>query len=438
MIRLSLRLRSFVAAIIALLFFIPLTVITLERAFTNSLSESMLQQLRVQSLTLISEFEMENDTPYMPEQLFNDQLNIPDSGLYAFVLINGKTVWQSISTLNWQQQPDFPNSSLGSELFLSQFDFSTPYFLFAYTAEFETTSGYAPVSFYILQDRKTFDDERSVFAKTLWYWLGLIAALLLALLFVSLNTAISPIDKLIEQIDDAQAGKTSRINKTYPPELEKLKSSVNQLLDSEETQRTRYKNSLSDLAHSLKTPLAVLTGNTEIPHSAKEPLTQIGNIIQRQLKRAVAGTGAGWEKSQPIAPVITKLVNAMDKVYADKELSIQQDVNPEASFRGDTTDIMELIGNLLDNACKAANSCIKISAQPTANLLIISVEDDGPGIPQKDRKALLTRGKRLDSYNDGQGIGMALVCDLVSAYKGKLEIHDSPLGGALVMVHLPQ
>jgi two-component system sensor histidine kinase PhoQ len=315
---LSLRLRSFAAAILALLIFIPLTALTLEKAFTSSLSQSMQQQLQIQSLTLISEFEMDGKRPSMPEQLFNDQLNIPGSGLYAFIELNGELIWQSLSTLNWQQKPDFQSPSIGSEQFIDDYELLKNYFLYAYTAEFESDVTYVPVSFYILQDKRTFIAEQGQFASTLWKWLGLIALLLLILLLLSLNAALLPINKLIEQINLAESGKVQRIEQSYPPELEKLKNSINHLLLAEQQQRSRYKNSLSDLAHSLKTPLAVLAGSKDLSPEALEPIAQIDNQIQRQLKRAVAGNSGAWEQAIEVHGVVKKLFNAMAKVYADK------------------------------------------------------------------------------------------------------------------------
>jgi two-component system sensor histidine kinase PhoQ len=439
MSQLSLRLRSFAAALLALIIFIPLTALTLEQAFSNSLSQSMLQQLQVQSLTLISEFEMDGDIPVMPEQLFNDQLNIPGSGLYAFIEKNGVPIWQSLSTLNWQQKPDFTPPIIGSEQFTENFELINKYFLFAYTAEFESIDEYIPISFYILQDKQTFEAEQQHFANTLWKWLGLIALLLLILLLFSLNAALLPINKLIEQIKLAEAGKVKRIEQSYPPELEKLKTSINNLLNTEQQQRSRYKNSLSDLAHSLKTPLAVLAGSKDLPHEALEPITQIDNQIQRQLKRAVAGSSGGWEEAIEVHAVVNKLNNAMHKVYADKNLQIISDkVSPTSTFQGDITDLMELLGNLLDNACKAAQGIVKIEALNQASNLLINIEDDGPGIPTEKREVLLNRGTRLDSYTEGQGIGMAVVTDLVSAYQGQLEISDSELGGAKISLRFPQ
>ncbi len=437
---LSLRLRSFAAAVLALLIFIPLTAVTLEQAFNGSLSQSMLQQLRVQSLTLISEFELDStgSQAQMPEQLYNDQFNIPGSGLYAFIQSHDGVLWQSLSTLNWQQQPKFVAPDIGDEVFIEDFSMQNNYFLYAYTAEFESSEGYQPVSFYILQDKQVFNTEKSKFANTLWNWLGLIALLLLILLLVSLNAALLPISRLNKQIRQAESGQLKRIDQRYPPELEKLKNSINNLLDTEKLQRSRYKNSLSDLAHSLKTPLAVLSGTEGLPEQAKEPINQINLQIQRQLKRAVAATTSTFEQAIPIEPVVDKLFNAMDKVYADKHLSLSHDIPHQAlGFQGDMTDLMEILGNVLDNACKAAVKQVTLSVLTSPNTLLIHIEDDGPGIPTDKREQLLERGTRLDSYKEGQGIGMAVVADLVCAYQGQLEIKQSDLGGAKLTLIFP-
>ena len=425
---------------LALLIFIPLTAVTLEQAFNGSLSQSMLHQLRVQSLTLISEFELDNKASQaqMPEQLYNEQFNIPDSGLYAFIQSQDGVLWQSLSTLNWQQQPDFFAPVIGAEVFIEDFLMQNNYFLYAYTAEFETSLGYQPVSFYVLQDKQVFNIEKSKFANTLWNWLGLIALLLLILLLVSLNAALLPISRLNKQIRQAESGQLKRIDQRYPPELEKLKTSINNLLDTEQQQRSRYKNSLNDLAHSLKTPLAVLSGTTGLPEQAKEPISQINLQIQRQLKRAVAGTSSTFEQAVSIKPVVDKLFNAMNKIYADKHLTLTHDIQHHTlGFHGDITDLMEILGNVLDNACKAAFKQVTLSVQTSLNILLIHIEDDGPGIPKDKREQLLERGTRLDSYKEGQGIGMAVVADLVSAYQGQLEIKQSNLGGAKLTLIFP-
>lgn len=436
----SLRLRAFAAALLALVIFIPLTAITLEQAFNGSLSQSMLQQLRVQSLTLISEFELSEsgNEALMPEQLYNDQFNLPESGLYAFIQAKNRMLWQSLSTLNWQKSYKFVPPGIGQERFVEDFQMDDDYFLYAYTAEFETEQDFEAVSFFILQDKQIFNAEKQKFANTLWKGLGLISLLLLILLIVSLNAALWPLNRLNSQIRLAESGQLKRIEQHYPPELEKLKSSINHLLDTEQQQRSRYKNSLSDLAHSLKTPLAVLSGTAGLPEQAKEPIKQIDQQIQRQLKRAVAGSTGAFDQMVMIKPVVDKLLSAMGKVYAEKNLSLSSQFQQEnVGFNGDITDLMEVLGNILDNACKAAKSNVQLSVSTKPNKLVIQIEDDGPGIPIAKREQLLARGVRLDSYKEGQGIGMAVVADLVSAYQGQLNITHSQLGGAKLILTFP-
>ncbi|MGS2720820.1 ATP-binding protein [Paraglaciecola aestuariivivens] len=438
--KLSLRIRAFAAALLTLIIFIPLTAVTLEQAFNSSLSQSMLQQLRVQSLSLISEFELSEDglEAEMPELLYNDQFNMPDSGLYAFIQNKQAILWQSLSALNWQANLHFSTPDIGQEAFIEDFPLEQSYFLYAYTAEFEAPQGFQAVSFVILQDKQVFNQEKQKFAATLWKWLGLIAVLLLVLLLVSLNAALWPLSRLNQQIRLAESGQIERIEQSFPPELEKLKGSINHLLDTEQQQRSRYKNSLSDLAHSLKTPLSVLAGTAGLPEQAKAPISQIDQQIQRQLKRAVAGANSGFEQKVLIQPLVEQLVNAMQKVHADKHLSIEAYFDKQQqTFNGDKTDLMEILGNLLDNACKAARTEVSLKVKSDSLNLKLIVEDDGPGIPKDKRQQLLARGVRLDSYQEGQGIGMAVVADLVSAYLGQLDISQSELGGAKVLLSFP-
>ena len=151
----------------------------------------------------------------------------------------------------------------------------------------------------------------------------------------------------------------------------------------------------------------------------------------------MAGSGSGWEQAEPIAPIVDKLTAAMGKIYRPKNLDFQQQIADGVVFHGDKTDLLELLGNLMDNACKAARKTILVTVQLIDNKLDIGIEDDGPGIAPGDRKALLTRGKRLDSYQEGQGIGLAVVADLVAAYQGQLEMMDSELGGAKIRLRFP-
>lgn len=432
----SLKKRSLLAALVSLTLFIPLAAITLEQAFVSSLTQSMRSQLSLQSLMLISEFEFQNTRATMPESLANDGFNLPDSGLYAYIFHQNTPLWRSASSLG-RDDPLPPAPATGEERFHSlNFD-SEVFFTFSFTAEFENTGQYDEVTFYLIQDKHQFNQEVYQFTLTLWKWLGLLALLLMGLLVFSLLTALRPLSHLIQQLRRIEQGEIHQISQTYPEELEKLKFNINHLLTSEQQQRERYKNSLGDLAHSLKTPLAVLRGMPTLPGAAQEPVTQLDNIIQRQLKRAVINSQQQRTTPQPFKPAVQSLLNAMSKVYADKGLHLTEKIDNSSVFYGDKTDLMELLGNLLDNACKAAKQEVQIQITQSEQHVSIQVEDDGPGIPEQDRQHLLNRGARLDSYQQGQGIGMAVVSDLVIAYNGTLHIGGSELGGARFELRFP-
>ncbi|AWL11705.1 Histidine kinase [Saliniradius amylolyticus] len=434
MIKLSLKLRTFLAALVVLVVFVPLTAFTLERAFTNSLSQSIRDQLELQTLALISEFEMQNNEVRMPQRLFDNRMNLPGSGTYAFISLNKLAAWQSASAVNWSSQPDLHRPPVGQAFFGRQSLQGNTYFQYSYTAEFADGGRIFPVTFHTLQEGRLFDQELSAFRQTLWRWLGAVAAALILVLALSLRAALNPISRLDKSIQAMEQGRIQRLDDAFPPELHKLTDSLNHLLDSEQQQRQRYHNSLGDLAHSLKTPLAVLKGLNTLPEQAQEPVSQIEHIINRQLKRAVAGAGSGLQSTQPIKPVADALLRAMDKIYQARQLNLNSDISDSACVPMDKTDLNEVLGNLLDNGCKAARSQVTVFARREANLWQLGVEDDGPGITEEQQQQLLARGQRLDTYRDGQGLGLALVADIAHAYHGELHIEPGSLGGARVFI----
>lgn len=435
---LSLRLRSLVLAIIALALFLPTTVVTLDTAYTSSLTQAKYNELKLMGLALISAFELEGDTPYMPELLNDEQLNLPESGYMAAIVFRDHVVWQSASSLYHSLTKTPLTPSVGEEQFNEEFaapfDQHRPYFTYAYSAEFEALSDFEPVHFYIFNDKADFNHERKTFSRTLWQYLTMLGLGLLVILLIGLNRVLSPVRLLISEIRRATKGDTQQLSEQYPPEFSGLQNSINQLLKSEADQRTRYKNSLGDLAHSLKTPLAVALGTPNLPDDAKEPLRQIDALIQRQLKRATLGATA-WEKPEAIEDVVTSINNALSKVYRDKALEFE--VTGTGLFWGDKTDLMEMLGNVLDNASKAAKKKIAINISMSEQWSQVNIHDDGPGIATDKIEQLLTRGQRLDTYQEGQGIGMAVVADLVDAYQGQLHIARSELGGAAITLRFP-
>ncbi|OFC69327.1 ATP-binding protein [Alteromonas confluentis] len=440
MTNLSLRLRSILLALVALIVFIPVTVITLDKAYTESLTQAKHNELKLMNLALVSAFELDGDTPYMPEVLYEEQLNLPDSGYIGLIIFRNKVVWKSASALNNAviAQPLSPD--VGDERFVTEDSGALSnidsYFSYAFTAEFASDSGFEAVHFYILNNRAEFNIERDAYLDTLWQWLLLLSAGLLILLIVGINVVLAPVRGLIREIRLTASGHQPALDNTYPVEFTPLKNSINRLLEAEAQQRSRYKNSLGDLAHSLKTPLAAAMGTPALPDDAYESLVQIDHIIQRQLKRAAAAK-SGWQASVDVAPVVDKLFSAMLKVHRDAELTLTREGDASCQFEGDGTDLMEMLGNVVDNACKAASSRVLVSLSRQQGWSHITIEDDGPGIPDDQKDALLERGERLDTYTEGQGIGLAVVADLVAIYEGRLDIADSHLGGAAITLSFP-
>lgn len=437
--QLSLKLRTVLFAITILAVFAPLTVVVLDDAYTDSLTQAKMNELRLMNLGLLSAFELDGDTPYMPEFLYEEQLNLPDSGYLGLIVFRNKVIWQSPSAIEYTLSPPTLQVPVGSEAFddnfAAPFD-NEQYFAYAFTAEFASDTDFEPVRFYIFNNKQRFTEERFAFVSTTWQWMLALSAILLLFIVLGLSLILAPVRALIDEISLTSRGKQKQLNATYPKEFDSLKQSINALLHAEAAQRTRYKNSLGDLAHSLKTPLAVALGTQGMPPQGSESLYQIDSIIRRQLKRASAGSD-GWQTPVKVYPIIIKVADAMDKVYQDKQLDIAIEGMENARFHGDKTDLMELCGNVLDNACKAAQKMITVTVTEQDNWLSITVEDDGPGIPDHQKQQLLERGKRLDTYAEGHGIGMALVSDLITAYEGQLLIQDAHNGGAKITLRFP-
>jgi two-component system sensor histidine kinase PhoQ len=218
---------------------------------------------------------------------------------------------------------------------------------------------------------------------------------------------------------------------------------MNALLRSDRERLLRYRNTLGNLAHSLKTPLAVARSLATTPQ-LQEQITRMDDIVGYQLKRAAMSGGAGLGSAPiEVAGVIESLRVTLQKVYADKGIDIQLQVDANARYIGDQGDLLEIAGNILDNACKWCRTQVLLTAAPLITPgtrregLILIIEDDGPGIAIEKREHVLKRGARLDERVSGQGIGLSVVQEVAQLSGGSVNIDTSSLGGAKITVRLP-
>lgn len=434
----SLNLRIILSATLVLVIFITLTAAALNRAFYDSTESALRDKLTSQLYALMAAAEIDEKRVSMPSDELDALLGLPSSGVYAFITDqNTLTLWQSSSVLS--ATPPDPVSLKGGEKRFNKLSIGeAEYYNLAYGINWESDNTRLALTFNITSDLDSFNKQIQQYRKTLWGWLLAMAFLLLISQGIILRWGLSPLRKVDNELSRIESGEQQRIEDHYPVEIDRLTHNINQLLEQERTQKTRYRNALGDLAHSLKTPLAVMQTSLETPSKEssddsgvmQEQIVRMNSIVEYQLQRAATAGSASIGKSVDVEITLQRMLDSLQKVYQDKNISISLNIPHKLTFRGDEGDLMELLGNLLDNAFKWSRQRIEVMAEKQGNKLSISVMDDGPGIPQEQAELLLQRGVRADQSVAGHGIGLNIVCNIIDAYHGELHIMKSALGGA--------
>jgi two-component system, OmpR family, sensor histidine kinase PhoQ len=313
------------------------------------------------------------------------------------------------------------------------------YLAVSYGVRWAGRNGDAPLVLSVLEDKAEFDHEINVFARTLWAWLGGAGALLLLAQLLLLQWGLAPLQRVAQEVGRIEGGRQAAIEGRYPTELTGLTENLNTLIQQERVRQTRYKEALSYLAHSLKTPLAVLRNAlaepAQLPAMVREQVQRMDDIVQHQLGRAAAGGATRFTPAIPIAPVLNRIREALAKVYAEKDLQFEIACAEAMNWRIDEGDLFEMMGNLMDNAAKWARRRVRVEVQRAAGGIVITVDDDGPGF--SDTQSVLQLHVRADERVPGHGVGLHVVNDLVASHHGKLALERGALGGARVRISLP-
>lgn len=283
-----------------------------------------------------------------------------------------------------------------------------------------------------------------------WFLYIILANLFLVvpLIWLAAHWSLRPIKQVIEQISALEKGTRNDLDENPPTELKGLVRNLNVLLRNERSRYSKYRTSLSDLTHSLKTPLAVLQSTLRSLRSGKQmTIEQAEPIMLDQIERISQQVGyylhrasihgdhdITTRKLHSLSGLLDNLCSALSKVYQSKGVDLTLNISPEIMWLGEKNDFMEVMGNILDNACKYCLEFVEINAHYTESSIIIIVDDDGPGVSPEKREAIFQRGTRADTLRPGQGLGLSIAVDIIEQYCGGIEITDSPLGGARITV----
>lgn len=443
----SISFRLLVSAGVVLAAFFALVAIVLEQGYRESAEQALRETLKIQVYSLLSAAEIgRRGRIKMPKVLREPRFSNPGSGLYAGIQKSGgDIVWRSASAIGL-------NLSLAPPLKSGEYAFMLDdqgrYVLY-YDVIWESDRGREQeYIFSVAEDSHFVSKQVDRFRTTLRSSLVVVALILILFQFVVLRWSLKPLRLIVKDLAAIEQGAKTRLDGVYATELQGLAGNLNALVSNERAHLERYRNTLADLAHSLKTPLAILRGCLESTslnkQTVQDQISRMNEIVEYQLQRAAAKGEKKITGTVDAAVVIDKIMASMHKVYADKRIRFEVRKPDKFKIYCEEGDIYEIAGNLIDNACKWCDTRVIVSLLDKRQVrqenyfFILQVEDDGPGIPVDHLNDILKRGVRADQNIDGHGIGMAVVNELVELLGGRLEGGKSrALGGMRWRVFLP-
>jgi len=299
--------------------------------------------------------------------------------------------------------------------------------------------------FMAAEDRAPVDRDARAFAITAAVTMVLLALGLIAAVLFQVRVGLQPLFALRREVAEVRKGAADRLEANYPVELAPLAEELNALVEHNQEVVERQRTHVGNLAHALKTPISVMLAEA---HASPSPLA---DVVQRQagimheqvdhhLRRArAAARTQGQRERTAVAPVLDELAVTLERIFTDRGVTIDWRAPDDLCFRGERQDFMEIVGNVMENACKWSAGKVRVTAEPHGSTdLLAAVEDDGPGLPPERRAEVLKRGARLDEKTPGSGLGLSIVEDLARAYGGAVSLGTAGLGGLRVEIVLPR
>ncbi|NNC54184.1 MAG: hypothetical protein HKO07_00525, partial [Pseudomonadales bacterium] len=466
----SLRRRMLLTLLPVLAIALLLLGLSLANSYRTAAEASLFERLQLQQRLMLADVEISATGVRFPELASEPALNQPESGRFALVFDSrSQILWQSLSArasgVSWPQRlapvllrlNRIPQGELLTD---SAAGFYLAAMRVAFALDAIETDAINPASsdalstevlqagllsdtytLMILDDGALLAAQQKSYASSLWRWLGLTLALLATVQVLLMFWSFRPLAQLVDELRRVEQGSQQKFAASYPTEIAPLTENLNRFVEGERRQRERYKNSLADLAHSLKTPLAAMQAAIESKAgdaAMLEPVERMDAIIRYQLQRAqpLASHRMGVQRSD-LALVAEPLLRTLQKVYHSKPVALDCQIPPALNVAMAEEELLELLGNVLDNAFKYCRGKVSLSASGQGAFCVVSIQDDGPGIPASRIPKVLARGGRLDQQQPGQGIGLAVAVAIVDARGGSLDIKPVLEGGARVLLRLP-
>jgi signal transduction histidine kinase len=297
--------------------------------------------------------------------------------------------------------------------------------------------------FRVAGNRSEVREETRRFNETLAWSLAALGLGLVAAVLLQVHYGLLPLRRLGRSLADIRLGRASRLEGRFPREVQPLVQELNALVDHNAAVVERARSQIDDLAHALKTPISVLVNEAAASHgpiaaSVRRQTARMRRQLDHTLARArAAGSARVLGARTAVAPIVHDLSRTLKRIYTDRPLTIDVACDRNAVFAGERQDLEEMIGNLLDNACKWARRHVRVCVETAGERLAVRIEDDGPGLPPDSARQMLERGARLDEQVEGSGLGLAIVVDIAALYGGAIQFETPASGGLAVLLSLP-